>query len=245
MAGTGVIASLSMSWVSRRRRAITRILRAADELEVVFQPIVDLHRLECVGYEALARFPDGRPPDVWFAEARQLGVESVLEMAAIECAVRTFDGRGSLSLNISPATAMTREFALFVDTCPSTVNLVIELTEHTEVSDYEALVDALAPLRERGVRIAVDDAGSGVASMRHVLALAADVSKLAGSLVAHIDVDDRRRALAASLWQFADQVGVDVVAEGIERHEEWEVCQDLGIPLGQGFYFGRPSPLPA
>ena len=243
MAGTGRIASLSL--LSRRRRAVMRILRAADELEIVFQPIVGLQRLECVGYEALARFPDGRPPDVWFAEARALGVESVLEMAAIERAVQTFDGQGSLSLNISPATAMTREFALFVDMCPPTVELVIELTEHTAVSDYAALVDALAPLRERGVRIAVDDTGSGVASMRHVLALAPDIIKLDGSLVAQIDVDDRRRALAGSLWQFAEQVGVEVVAEGIERHEEWEVCQHLGIPLGQGFFFGRPSPLPA
>ncbi|HZQ83528.1 MAG TPA: EAL domain-containing protein [Acidimicrobiales bacterium] len=241
MAGRRHITSL----LTRRRRAITRILQAADELEMVFQPIVDLTRLECVGYEALARFPDGRPPDVWFAEARALGVESVLEMAAIQSAVRAFDGTCPLSLNISPATAMTREFAFFVETCPPVVNLVIELTEHTAVSDYDALAEALAPLRERGVRVAVDDAGSGVASMRHVLAIAPDIIKLDCSLVAQIDTDDRRRALAASLIVFAERLGAEMVAEGIERHEEWEVCQDIGIPFGQGFYFGRPSALPA
>lgn len=222
-----------------------RLLRAADELEVVFQPIVDLTQLASVGYEALARFPDRRPPDVWFEEARAVGLDKVLEMAALWRAVDTFSGDGFLSVNLSPATAVSREFADFVRRCPRHLDLIIELTEHAAVADYGTLVDALAPIRRRGVQVAVDDAGSGVASMRHVLAIEPDIIKLDCSLVSGIDVDRRRRALAASLEQFAEQVGATVLAEGIERHEEWEVCQDLGIALGQGFYFGRPCPLPA
>lgn len=229
----------------RRRREVLRVLRAADELDVVFQPIVDLNKLACVGYEALARFPDGRPPDLWFAEARAVGLEKLLEMAALWRAVETFSLRGSLSVNLSPATAVSREFADFVRRCPTGIDLTIELTEHAAVADYPTLVHALAPMRHAGVQVAVDDAGSGVSSMRHVLAIEPDIIKLDCSLVSGIDVDSRRQALAGSLEQFAEQVGAVVLAEGIERHEEWETCQDLGIPLGQGFYFGRPCPLPA
>jgi EAL domain-containing protein (putative c-di-GMP-specific phosphodiesterase class I) len=229
----------------RRRREVLRLLRAADELDVVFQPIVDLTQLACVGYEALARFPDGRPPDIWFAEARAIGLDKVLEMAALRRAVETFAGGGSLSVNLSPATAVSREFADFVRRCPADIDLTIELTEHAAVADYPTLVGALLPMRTAGVQVAVDDAGSGVSSMRHVLAIEPDVIKLDCSLVSGIDTDPRRRALASSLENFAEQVGAVVLAEGIERHEEWEVCQDLGIRLGQGFYFGRPCPLPA
>jgi len=210
----------------RRRREVLRLLRAADELDVVFQPIVDLTQLACVGYEALARFPDGRPPDIWFAEARAIGLDRVLEMAALWRAVETFAGGGSLSVNLSPATAVSREFADFVRRCSAGIDLTIALTEHAAVADYPTLIDALRP-------------------MRHVLAIEPDVIKLDCSLVAGIDTDPRRRALASSLENFAEQVGAVVLAEGIERHEEWEVCQDLGIALGQGFYFGRPCPLPA
>jgi len=229
----------------RRRREVLRLLRAADELEIVFQPIVDLNKLACVGYEALARFPDGRAPDIWFAEALAIGLDKMLEMTALWRAVETFAGGGSLSVNLSPATAVSREFADFVRRCPPDIDLTIELTEHAAVADYPTLIDALRPMRHDGVQVAVDDAGSGVSSMRHVLAIAPDVIKLDCSLVAGIDTDARRRALAASLEQFAEQVGAVVLAEGIERHEEWEACQDLGISLGQGFYFGRPCPLPA
>ena len=228
----------------RRRRDVLRLLRAADELEVVFQPIIDLNQIACVGYEALARFPDGRPPDVWFAEARAAGLDKVLEMAALWRAVETFSRDGTLSVNLSPATAVSAEFAEFVRRCPRHIDLIIELTEHAAVADYPTLMDALAPIRRRGVRVAVDDAGSGVASMHHVLALEPDIIKLDCSLVSGIDLDSRRRALAKSLEQFAEQVGATVLAEGIERHEEWEACQDLGIQLGQGFYFGRPCQRP-
>jgi EAL domain-containing protein (putative c-di-GMP-specific phosphodiesterase class I) len=229
----------------RRRREVLRLLRAADELEVVFQPIVDLNQLACVGYEALARFPDGRPPDIWFAEARAVGLDKMLEMAALWRAVETFPGPGSLSVNLSPATAVSSEFADFVRRCPPEIDLTIELTEHAVVADYPTLVNALTPMRRSGVQVAVDDAGSGMSSMRHVLAIEPDIIKLDCSLVSGIDGDSGRRALAGSLQQFAEKVGAVVLAEGIERHEEWEVCQDLGISLGQGFYFGRPCPLPA
>ena len=228
----------------QRRREVLRLLRAADELDVVFQPIVDLTQLACVGYEALARFPDGRSPDLWFNEARAIGLDKVLEMSALWRAVETFARDGTLSVNLSPATAVSLEFVDFVRRCPRHIELIIELTEHAPVAGYGTLVRSLGPIRDRGVKVAADDAGSGIASMRHVLAIDPDIIKLDCSLVSGIDRDSRRRALASSLEHFAEDVGATVLAEGIERYEEWEVCQDVGIALGQGFYFGRPSALP-
>jgi EAL domain-containing protein (putative c-di-GMP-specific phosphodiesterase class I) len=121
--------------------------------------------------------------------------------------------------------------------------VVLELTEHVGVDDYSALTEALAGLRRRGVRLAVDDAGSGFASLRHVLNLAPDVIKLDGELVGGLDRDPARRALAGALLAFGADIGAEVVAEGIETARECAVLRGLGFRLGQGHHLGRPEPL--
>jgi EAL domain-containing protein (putative c-di-GMP-specific phosphodiesterase class I) len=117
----------------------------------------------------------------------------------------------------------------------------VELTEHTAVEDYDALDAALRPLREDGLRIAVDDAGAGYATFRHILRLAPDVIKLDRSLISGIDVDPARRALAGAVVAFAGEVRATVVAEGIEQSAELTVVLDLGVDAGQGYLFSRPS----
>ena len=223
-------------------RRVDEVVRAARTLEMVFQPIVDLRTGERIGDEALARFADGRSPEEWFVEARAVGLGVVLEVAALWRAARMYRSDGALSVNVSPATMTSDVFADFVERAAPGRDLVIELTEHVAVSDYAELCQAVGPMRERGVRVAVDDAGSGVASMRHILAVAPDIIKLDGSLIAQIDVDGPRQALAASLEQFAEQIGAELVAEGIEREEERAVCERLGITWGQGYLFGVPGP---
>jgi EAL domain-containing protein (putative c-di-GMP-specific phosphodiesterase class I) len=121
---------------------------------------------------------------------------------------------------------------------------VIEVTEHAAVADYDALADCLRPLRERGVRLAIDDAGAGFASLRHILRLSPDVIKLDRTLCADIDTDPARHALATALIAFAAQIGSSVVAEGIERPEELLTLRALGVPYGQGFFLARPAQLP-
>ncbi len=121
---------------------------------------------------------------------------------------------------------------------------MLELTEHDEIEDYRALAAALAPLRERGVRVAVDDTGAGFASMRHVLALMPDLIKLDISLVRGIDTDVSRQALAAALTAFADSTGAEVVAEGIERQAELDVVRSLNVTYGQGYLLGVPAARP-
>ena len=102
--------------------------------------------------------------------------------------------------------------------------LVLELTEHAVVDDYDAIQSAVVLIRDLGARIAVDDAGSGISSMRHILKLAPEIIKLDRSLIATIDSDPARRALALSLAQFATGIGSHLVAEGVERTAEKIAC---------------------
>jgi len=123
--------------------------------------------------------------------------------------------------------------------------IVLEITEHSPVSDYDVLRRALEPLRELGVRVAIDDVGAGFASMRHVLRLDPDLLKLDMTLTRAIDADTSRHALVVALVAFAAQVGAGVVAEGVETQEELSALEDAGVQFAQGFLLARPGPLPA
>jgi EAL domain-containing protein (putative c-di-GMP-specific phosphodiesterase class I) len=123
--------------------------------------------------------------------------------------------------------------------------VVVEITEHEAIEDYESLLPRLADLRARGVRVAIDDAGAGFASLRHTLRIAPDIVKLDISLTRDIGTDRGRQALASALVSFADEMRMTVVAEGIETAEELEMLLELGVRQGQGFFLAEPKPLPS
>ena len=228
--------------VSRSRMQRTIETR---EFRMLYQPIVALKCGATVGYEALARFhaTPPRPPDVWFAEADSVGLGSALELAAIECALQALPRLGAgqyLSLNASPATLLCAELASLCARAPGE-RVVLEITEHRPVEDYGALAPALARLRSSGVRLAIDDAGAGFASLRHILQLKPDFIKLDHSLTRGIDQAPDRASLVAALLNFSSGSGAALVAEGIETAEELATLQRLGVAFGQGFHLGRPG----
>ncbi len=231
----------------QRARRIQDLL-AAGRLTVVVQPIVDLHTGAVVGGEALSRFP-GHPrptPDRWFADATAVGLGVDLELMALRAALeqRSLMPESTyLSVNVAPSTAVSEKFFDLLSQF-RTDGLVLELTEHADVTDYVSLDEALDYLRSHGTRIAVDDTGAGFASLRHILNVRPDVIKLDLALVRGIHEDPARRALAKSLLAFAAEIGADIVAEGIETAAELAVLRDIGIPHGQGYHLGRPAPLP-
>jgi len=230
------------------RERIERILHDGT-LSMVFQPIVDLLDGRLVGVEALARFDcePRRPPNEWFADAAEVGIGPELELAAVEAAIRHLDrvpAHAFMSVNVSAAAAMRPELRGLLGGANGS-RLVLELTEHTRIDDYEPLLSALYLHRRRGVRIAVDDTGAGYAGLQHILRLRPDIIKLDLDLTRDIHTDPARRALAGSLKTFADEIGAVVVAEGIEVHPELVTLQSLGVPCGHGFHLGRPAPLPA
>ncbi len=171
---------------------------------MAFQPVVEVATRRTIGFEALARF-NGEPargPDVWFTEAAAAaGLEVELELLAVRSAVsswRLAAGPGSLFVNASPKTAVSGEMAKVAGELP-VGRLTVEITEHAPVGDYAALSMELEPLRSTGARIAVDDAGAGFASLRHILLLAPDIVKLDASLTRGVHLNRSRRALARAL----------------------------------------------
>lgn len=229
-----------------RRRRIAAILEGRG-LRMVFQPVVELRTERRAGFEALARFevePD-RPPNEWFAEAWEVGLGCELELHAVGAVLREIDrlpGDGYVSINLSAATVASPAFRELLPTLPVD-RLVLEMTEHTPVSDYLQLGQVLKDLRARGGRIAVDDAGAGYASFRHVLRLSPELIKLDMSLVRNVDRDPALRSLAGGVAMLAAQIGADVVAEGIETEGELRTLRTLGVRFGQGWYrLGIPRP---
>ncbi|HEX3824851.1 MAG TPA: EAL domain-containing protein [Mycobacteriales bacterium] len=228
---------------------IQAILDDPDNMTMVFQPIIDLADDEVAAVEALARFESTpyRSPDMWFADAHNSGLGVELETLAITRALNQLPrlpDSVTLTINAGPQSVMCEEFREAVLAAPCR-RLILELTEHTVVDDYPALVAALKSMRQRGARIAIDDTGSGYSSLAHILKLAPDFIKLDHDLVSGIDVDPVRRALAASLVSFAAETGAQIIAEGVESSEELEVLRGLGVRYAQGYHLGRPGSLEA
>lgn len=237
-------------------RASLHLTRTADRIRdvitavrfhVIHQPIIDVRTGAPFGAEALTRFTTdpARPPTVWFDEAEQVGLRPSLELATASTALDALDRLDPslcMAINISPATVLSGrlgEVLLGADL----ERIVLEVTEHARVDDYGALQRGLAPWRRAGARVAVDDAGGGYASFAHVLNLSPDFIKLDVTLVRDIHADARRQALVRAISTFATELGVDLIAEGIETADELQVMVDLGTPLVQGFHLGRPRPL--
>ncbi len=233
--------------VRGRVERVDRIL-AHDGVGVVYQPIFDLRRGNVVGVEALARFADpALEPQEWFVEADAVGRGLDLEVRAVAHAVaalRTLPTDVYVSVNVSPTVAMATELHRLLRPL-DLERLVFEITEHAQVTDYEELNEALQPLRSRGLRLAVDDAGAGFASLRHILRIHPDIIKLDMSLIRAIDRDSVLRALSYSIASFGAAVEAQVIAEGIETEGEYRALRFLGIAYGQGFLLQEPVGLSA
>jgi EAL domain-containing protein (putative c-di-GMP-specific phosphodiesterase class I) len=230
--------------VSERVRSVRSVLENGD-VRTVFQPVVRLDTGTVVALEALSRFDPQRFPSPVhaFAAASAAGVAVELELLALRTALRRVpdlpDGL-PLSVNLS-AEALTdpRTADLLLPYGPA---VGVEVTEHTPVQDYPALTAVTDRLKEAGLQVAVDDAGAGFASLRHVLQLRPTAIKLDMALVRGIDGDPVRRALVRAVAEFARGIDAWLVAEGIETPQERDALLDLGIRLGQGYLLGRPGP---
>lgn len=247
-------AELAAKIISRERTNSTkenanreRILTTLHnyDIRMVYQPIFDLATRQVVGFESLARFPDAetRTPDLWFNEAHaiELGVE--LESCAIKLALEIFPKLKKpsyLTINSSPELIMAGALDKLLKGVTELDRLVLEITEHAIVLKYKEIAARLAPFRKRGLQIAVDDAGAGYASFRHILNLTPDRIKLDISLTRNIDTDPARRALAVAFVHFSSNTGSQLIAEGVETAAELAMLQELGITGGQGYFLGRP-----
>ena len=244
--GTIAAALLGPELSARREQDGTRAelqrIVADDELAPVFQPVVRLGDGSVVGYEALTRFSDGTPPDRRFALAEAVGAGAELERAAIQVALKAASRlpRGRwVSVNLSPSRLVEpgiTDLMLAMRGRP----IVIEVTERLPIDDYDAVRAILNELAG-SIEVAVDDAGAGFASLRHILELRPRYVKLDMQLVRGVDTDPARQALIAGMVYFARQSGCLLIGEGVESEQERATLRRLGAPFGQGFYLGRPA----
>ena len=210
---------------------------------VDYHPIVWTDSGEVCGYEALARgeMRGLRSPEVMFEVAAE--ADLVWELSRL-CRMRAIEGMETrlkpdelLFMNVDP-----HDFAdplLEGIPVPDPQRVVIEITERTAIRDYPAMRARLARFRERGFRIAVDDAGAGYAGLGSIANLEPDFIKLDISLISLIDTNFLKQNLVETLVKFSDEHGAKVIAEGVERGEELETLKRLGVHLVQGFLLHR------
>jgi EAL domain-containing protein (putative c-di-GMP-specific phosphodiesterase class I) len=231
----------------RQGREYVEAAVRARAFSLVYQPIVDLDTGQLLGVEGLCRFHDGRPPDVWFDECEQLGMAMPMDLAVLDLAMQDLDHlpTGYLSLNLSIASLAAGD-ALLRILRPALARrpVVLELSERVIVRDYDAMLEQLAPLRDAGLLLAVDDAGAGYSSVQHIVRLRPDMFKLDRAFVSSIDRDSARRAFALAAVVLARELGSPVVAEGVETASELRTLRRAGITAAQGYYLGRPQRLP-
>ena len=246
--------SPAMHAVARRRlelrAALARAVRS-QTLDLAYQPIVDLASGEATGVEALVRWTlDGEavPPSEFIplAEASGLITELgawVLERACADVAplpLRVSVNVSAVQLRSAGFTAQVADVLARTGLAPE--RLTLELTESVVVDDVTAVSEVFTALRTLGVRIAVDDFGTGFSSLASLAELPVDALKLDRSFIAAMG---EREALVAGVISLADRLGLPIVAEGIETAEQLAALRRLGCGYGQGFHLGRPAPLAA
>jgi EAL domain-containing protein (putative c-di-GMP-specific phosphodiesterase class I) len=245
---TAILISREIDATTEYRTNLERIQRVLNdhELSIVVQPIIRIADHRLLGFECLSRFsgPEKWTPDIWFKMAASVGLGNELEMMAVKSGLALLDLFPEdlyLTLNVSPETITSGEVAKVIPT-EFGRRVVLEITEHASVDDYSELSDALKELRSNGVKLAVDDAGAGYASLRHILALQPDIIKLDISLTRNIQDDLARHSLAAALVHFGRDTKSQILAEGVETAAELESLRKLGVQSAQGYFLGRPMP---
>lgn len=198
------------------------------------------------GYEALARFPprpEWGPPD-WFDAADRVGLGAAMESAAVHNALRLLPRLPaglSLAVNVSARALLASESIPALFTGSESTRLILEVTEHERIRDTERLRARLAPVRSAGVRVAVDDAGSGFAGLQHILDLAPEVLKLDRTLITGISTDPARQAMCEAMLSFCRRTNAALVAEGVQTPAELATVRRLGVTRAQGYLLGRPE----
>ena len=242
--------------VAARIRSKTLIdLLLAEDVTILYEPIVNLTTREVRGYEGLVRGPwDSalHSPAALFQAAEEIGM-----LFELDCLCRRIALRGArglqpgklLFLNCLPTAIHDPAFR--GDVLRNTLedlrlrpsDVVFEISEKESIRNFEIFREARDYYAELGFKMALDDTGVAYGSLEALMELSPDFIKVDLSLVRSIDTDPPRQELLRALHAVAGKLGAEIIAEGIETSEELTTLQGLGIPYGQGYLFGRPAPL--
>lgn len=229
-----------------------RNIIAHRSVRTVFQPIFHLPKQQRVGYEALTRGPEGsifENPETLFTAARDnsllMELESICQASAFDSLV-TFKPEGRIFLNTSsnfishPLFRKRLKESALKKLAPS---LVLEITEKEAIQNYHDFRNDLEPIRKSGIRIAVDDAGSGYADLESIAEVRPEYIKIANSITRNISRDLIKQEIISSFLTLARKLKATVIAEGIETREDFHILKGLGVEYGQGYFLGRPAML--
>jgi diguanylate cyclase (GGDEF)-like protein len=223
----------------------------------VFQPIVDFRARAIFGYEALIRGPEGSTlhlPDRLFAAAHRAGRSLALESASREASLRAFVGQslgGRLFLNVTPGCLLEPELmngetqSLLRELGLPANRIVLELTENQQITDLPGIHEALLHYRGRGFQIAIDDLGEGFANLRMWSDLRPEYVKIDKHFVHGIADDRIKYHFVRAMQDLAEICNASLVAEGVERLEDFNCICNMGIACGQGYFIERPSVRPS
>ncbi|MDE1175913.1 MAG: EAL domain-containing protein [Edaphobacter sp.] len=228
-------------------RQLTSLLALEVSPQLLFQPIVDLHRGTIAGYEALTRLPntEGLATDTFLLRAARHGKRLPLEHLVCNLALASrpsLPPNCFLTINVGPEYLLSD---LWLQTLAATGDLsgiVVEITEETSITNYAAVREREAQVRAHGGLVAVDDAGSGYASMQHIIELRPDFIKLDRHFVHNCHNDRTRLTMIEMIGAAADRLDAWIIAEGVEVVEELDELIRIDVPLAQGYLLGRPSP---
>lgn len=214
---------------------------------IVVQPIIELASRNVWAYETLSRFParDGWGPQDWFNAADRVGLGVALESAAVHNALDLLPQLAPgifLSVNVSARALLSSASITAMLTSHAGEHLIVEVTEHERIDDPQRLHAVLTLTRAAGVRVAVDDAGSGFAGLEHILTIAPEILKLDRALIQAISTDPARQAMCEAMVNFCRRTDTTIVAEGVETPQDLETLRTLGVTHAQGYLLGRPAP---
>lgn len=222
------------------------ILADPTKLSLVAQPIVDIQRAVVTGYETLARFQLGRPapPDKVFAAAAEAGLGDQLEALVLERALDLATKKPPntfVTVNIDPLNILSERVRHAIDAYSTFRGVVFELTEQHSIDDLRAVNTMLDTIKGRGALVAIDDAGAGYSGLKQILDLRPQLLKVDRDLITAIHTNEAKRALVQMLGELAGRLDAWVLAEGIEDEDECNALFQLGVPLLQGYFLGRPA----
>lgn len=222
------------------------------DFESHLQPIVHLDTGERFGYEALLRSRNNISPGELFRAANRFGLHSKLDQRAraeaIKATHHAVAPHEKTFINFLPSTIYNPDYCLqhtfeIIDQYElSPDRFIFEVVETEKVQDVAHLQHVFSTYKKRGMKVALDDVGAGFSTLDMLKRLEPDYVKIDRSYISFCDQDAEKRAFLRNVRQLTRSMGITILAEGIERPEEVDVCRELGFDLAQGYYFGKPSP---
>ncbi len=237
----------NIEWINKIKEAIDE-----DRITTYYQAIIDNKTNEVVKYETLVRMLDyeGQPVStLTFLEiAQKAKLYPKITKIVIEKALKTFENLNDIefSINLTIEDILSEEITRFIykklENYPNAHNVIFEITESEEVSDYKIINNFIKELKKYDVKIAIDDFGSGYANFEHIININADFIKIDGSLIKNLNTDKNAAIITEAIISFSKKLGKKTITEYVHNEEIYEIVKTLGADYSQGYYFGEASP---